>query len=32
MNLSDEQNLIFEKYKNGENIFITGVGGIGKSN
>ena len=31
MNLSSEQNLIFEKYKNKENIFITGVGGTGKT-
>ena len=31
MNLSIEQNLIFEKYKKGENIFITGVGGTGKT-
>jgi len=31
MNLSTEQNLIFEKYKKGENIFITGVGGTGKT-
>lgn len=31
MNLSNEQQIIFEKYKNGENIFITGVGGTGKT-
>jgi len=31
MNLSNEQNLIFEKYIKGENIFITGVGGTGKT-
>lgn len=28
---SDEQQLCFEKYVNGENIFITGPGGTGKS-
>jgi ATP-dependent DNA helicase PIF1 len=28
---SDEQHLCFEKYLNGENIFITGPGGSGKS-
>ena len=31
MNLSNEQNLIYEKYLKGENIFITGVGGTGKT-
>lgn len=31
MNLSKEQSLVFEKYKIGENIFITGVGGTGKT-
>jgi len=30
MNLSKEQELVFEKYINGENLFITGVGGTGK--
>lgn len=29
--LNNIQNLIFQKYKNGENIFITGPGGSGKS-
>tara|TARA_B100001769_G_scaffold227289_1_gene188789 strand:- start:2400 stop:3761 length:1362 start_codon:yes stop_codon:yes gene_type:complete len=29
--LNLEQNIIFEKYKNGENIFITGPAGSGKS-
>ena len=29
--LNLEQNTNFEKYKNGENIFITGPGGSGKS-
>lgn len=29
--LNSEQNIIFEKYKNGENIFITGPAGSGKS-
>ena len=28
---SDEQQLCFEKYVNGENLFITGPGGSGKS-
>ena len=28
---SDEQQLCFEKYLNGENLFITGPGGSGKS-
>ena len=31
MNLSKEQSIVFEKYKIGENIFITGVGGTGKT-
>jgi ATP-dependent DNA helicase PIF1 len=31
MNLSKEQELVFEKYINGENLFITGVGGTGKT-
>ena len=31
MELSDEQQLAFNKYKLGENIFITGPGGSGKS-
>jgi ATP-dependent DNA helicase PIF1 len=31
MNLSKEQSLVFEKYKIGENLFITGVGGTGKT-
>ncbi len=31
MNLSVEQNIVFEKYKKGENVFITGVGGTGKT-
>jgi ATP-dependent DNA helicase PIF1 len=31
MNLSNEQQIIFEKYVKGENIFITGVGGTGKT-
>lgn len=30
-NFTDEQNLAFEKYINGENVFITGPGGSGKS-
>jgi len=29
--LNEEQNLIFEKYKKGENVFLTGPGGTGKS-
>lgn len=29
--LNDKQSLIFEKYKNGENVFVTGPGGTGKS-
>lgn len=29
--LSDEQNIAFEKFKNGENLFITGPGGTGKT-
>jgi ABC-type uncharacterized transport system fused permease/ATPase subunit len=29
--LSTEQQLCFEKYINGENLFITGPGGTGKS-
>ena len=29
--LNDEQNLVFEKYKKGENVFLTGPGGTGKS-
>ena len=29
--LNDEQSLVFKKYKNGENIFLTGPGGSGKS-
>ncbi len=28
---TDEQNVAFEKFKNGENLFITGPGGTGKS-
>ena len=28
---SDEQQLCFKKYLNGENLFITGPGGSGKS-
>ena len=31
MNLSKGQSLVFEKYQKGENIFITGVGGSGKT-
>ena len=31
MELSYEQQIAFDKYKNGENIFITGPGGSGKS-
>ena len=31
MNLSPEQKIVFEKYLKGENIFITGVGGTGKT-
>lgn len=31
MELSIEQQLIFNKYVNGDNIFITGPGGVGKS-
>jgi len=31
MNLSQEQIIVFEKYLKGENIFITGVGGTGKT-
>ena len=29
--LNDEQSLVFEKYKKGENVFLTGPGGTGKS-
>jgi ATP-dependent DNA helicase PIF1 len=29
--LNNEQKLVFEKYKNGENVFLTGPGGSGKS-
>ncbi len=29
--LNEEQNIVFEKYKNGENVFLTGPGGAGKS-
>ena len=29
--LSDEQKIAYEKYKNGENIFLTGPGGTGKT-
>jgi len=29
--LNTEQKLIFDKYKNGENVFLTGPGGTGKS-
>ena len=29
--LNEEQNQVFEKYKKGENIFLTGPGGAGKS-
>ena len=29
--LNEEQKLIFDKYKNGENVFLTGPGGTGKS-
>ena len=29
--LTEEQNFAFEKFKDGENIFITGPGGTGKS-
>ena len=31
MNLSYKQQLVFEKYLNDENIFITGPGGTGKT-
>ena len=31
MELSEEQQLVFNKYVNGDNIFITGPGGTGKS-
>jgi ATP-dependent DNA helicase PIF1 len=31
MELSEEQRLVFNKYVNGDNIFITGPGGTGKS-
>jgi ATP-dependent DNA helicase PIF1 len=31
MNLSNEQKIAFEKFKNGENLTITGPGGTGKS-
>lgn len=29
--LNTEQKFIFDKYKNGENVFLTGPGGTGKS-
>ena len=29
--LSNEQAIAFEKYQNGENVFMTGPGGAGKS-
>ncbi len=29
--LNNEQNMVFEKYKNNENVFLTGPGGSGKS-
>ena len=29
--LNNEQKMVFEKYKNGENVFLTGPGGSGKS-
>ena len=31
MTLNALQSLVFEKYKNGENVFLTGPGGSGKS-
>jgi ATP-dependent DNA helicase PIF1 len=31
MQLSKEQNLVFEKYKDGKNVFMTGPGGTGKT-
>ncbi len=31
VHLTDEQNIAFEKFKEGENLFITGPGGTGKS-
>ena len=31
MELSKEQQIAFDKYKQGQNIFITGPGGSGKS-
>ena len=30
--LSNEQAIAFEKYQNGENVFMTGPGGAGKTN
>ena len=30
--LSEEQKIAYEKYKQGENIFLTGPGGTGKQN